>query len=97
MFETVYSITTKMIDLYDNTEFESKDLLILKNELNQELQKVYKKKEEKWDFVIAYKGVTNTPIYKELSKTELVNLIKKFIFIIELAIKRNEKILCLGD
>ena len=62
-FEKLRVKTSEIIDLYDDCEFEGENLIKLKNELEKEIFRLSKQKEEKWSVFI---GIQTLPFKKEI-------------------------------
>lgn len=98
VFEKLKKDTGEMIDLYDDAEFSNGSLQKLRNLILTEINNL---KEMKNKECLIHTGTQTFPekkeIYKELNKNHLTQKLKKWLDIVDLAIKSNEKIICIGD
>lgn len=98
MIQKIKNETGELIDLYDDAEFSGENLIKIEKIVISELEDIRNKKEKSWEI---HTGTQIKPIKKEIFKTlikkELEEKLSRLLIIIRLAIKTNEKILCMGD
>lgn len=97
-FEKLTTKTSQVIDLYDDCIFEKDNLNRLKQELIGEINRL---KSESFDKKEIHTGTQVHPIkkeiYKPVVKRLLLDKLEKWLTITDLAIKKNEKLIGIGD
>ncbi len=98
LIKQIQNQTGKVIDLYDDAEFEGGSLLILEKIVINQLIILEQIKEKSWEVHV---GTQTYPekkqIFETVKRTTTIELLEKLLHIVRLAIKQNEKIICLGD
>ncbi|UUC45187.1 hypothetical protein [Flavobacterium cerinum] len=98
MIKEINNKTGELIDLYQDAEFSGSHLTIFKTTVAKHLAVINSKKEKSWE---VYIGTQMHPvkqdIYKTLVKKEIAEKLEKLLQMIDLAIKSEEKIICIGD
>ena len=98
LFEKLAKETGEMIDLYADSEFSNGSLLKLRQLLVNEIDRVKAQKEKQWS---VYTGTQLQPekkeIFKVLTRKDFIQKLEKWVSMIDIAIKTNEKIICIGD
>jgi hypothetical protein len=89
IFETLYSRTSQMIDLYGDAEFDQDHLQELKQALSIARTLVLQQPDN-W---LVYSG----GVYSEVQKTTFLSLIEQIEAMAEYAIREGGVIVCLGD
>lgn len=97
-FEKLRVKTSETIDLYDDCCFEGDNLILLKEELIKEINRVNSDSNKEWNVRV---GTQVHPIKKEIFKPvikkDLITKLEKWLTLTNLAIDNNEKLIGLGD
>jgi len=91
-------LTNQKIGLYNDSEFRSDNLPVLKYFLIQLIDKTNIVEKDSWQVLIGTEyGLVVREIYETIQKSQLLTELKKFLVLVDTAIENNEYIICSGD
>ena len=89
--------TGQMIDLYGDTLFDASKLPLLRESIKS-VEDTLREKTDQWQVSVGHQLQPEIKeMWEEISKSKLIELLRRFVEIIDFAVANNEHIVCIGD